>query len=383
MRVSAFALPKILIVDDEADIRFLVASVLKPMPYQLSFAENGTDALAAMRQDVPDLVLLDLMMPAGSGTEIVAGNFGNQVGQQVLRIMRSEEKLRGIKVIVLTAVTDSETKAVCWDHNALAYITKPFKNDVLVEKIMHWMQIRFESEIDERIGELWRWFSHHAGTSANLAGGGSQILQEILRQEGDTLPNREPADNAAGIIIEGTNMLVRAVHQGQALHELSCELRSGNPSLRVLNLADVMEEALENCGELTERAMINMSIDCPSPDEKDPCLIRGHHKLPHAICAVLENAASCCGGADLHISLTQEYDKYIISIEDTGPGIWSGLLEKIFIPFQAKLNTPTLGPGLGLPIAAFITKLSGGTLFAESEMGVGSKFVFTFPVMGG
>lgn len=112
---------KILVVDDEPDIRKYLLLRLQKRGYATNSAKCGMEALELLRQDPPDLVLLDIKMPRMSGYD-------------VLREMRSDERLRGIPVIFVTAHADTHIEqegAIEADDLLL----KPFETEDLFEKI--------------------------------------------------------------------------------------------------------------------------------------------------------------------------------------------------------------------------------------------------------
>ncbi len=88
---------RVLVVDDEADIVALVAFHLAKSGYRVSTAANGTDALAAARQERPMLIVLDLMLPGMSGLD-------------VLRELRANESTRDIAVLLLTARREEQDR---------------------------------------------------------------------------------------------------------------------------------------------------------------------------------------------------------------------------------------------------------------------------------
>ncbi len=124
-------MPKILIVDDEADLVDAISTRLTYLGYEVDEAQNGREGLGAYLQglmnDAPfDLILLDIRMPGMTGTEMLAA-------------LRKEEELRGIAVgngvpiIMLTAVQQpvfESFKQGCDD-----YVLKPYDEAVLVQKI--------------------------------------------------------------------------------------------------------------------------------------------------------------------------------------------------------------------------------------------------------
>ncbi|HEU4990240.1 MAG TPA: response regulator, partial [Gemmatimonadaceae bacterium] len=104
---------RILVVDDEADIVALVAFHLAKAGYRVSTAANGTDALAAARQERPMLVVLDLMLPGMSGLD-------------VLRELRASDATRDIAVLLLTARREERDRIEGLSVGADDYLTKPF-----------------------------------------------------------------------------------------------------------------------------------------------------------------------------------------------------------------------------------------------------------------
>jgi two-component system phosphate regulon response regulator PhoB len=104
---------RILVVDDEADITALVAYHLAKAGYRVSTATNGTEALKAAREERPDVVVLDLMLPGLSGYEVLAE-------------LRKRDETRDVGVILLTARRDEPDRIKGLSLGADDYLTKPF-----------------------------------------------------------------------------------------------------------------------------------------------------------------------------------------------------------------------------------------------------------------
>ncbi len=97
-------LPLVLVVDDEPDMRRYLASMLRET-YRVIEAPDGIAALEKARQQKPDLILLDVMLPGVSGLE-------------VCRSLKEKADTRSIKIIVLTARADEEAKIIALKHGA-------------------------------------------------------------------------------------------------------------------------------------------------------------------------------------------------------------------------------------------------------------------------
>ncbi len=104
---------RVLAVDDEPDLLELVRVGLSQAGYVVETARNGTEALAALRRAPPDLVVLDVMLPDLSGTELCAR-------------IRADQRLASVPVIMLTAKSEEIDRVVGLEVGADDYVTKPF-----------------------------------------------------------------------------------------------------------------------------------------------------------------------------------------------------------------------------------------------------------------
>ncbi|NJR74641.1 MAG: response regulator [Scytonema sp. CRU_2_7] len=112
----------ILVVDDNEANRDVLGRRLERQGHQVTMAENGRQALEKIRQQVPDLVLLDVMMP-------------EMDGYQTLEALKSDKLLRHIPVIMITALDQIESLVKCIDMGAEDYLPKPFDPVILRARI--------------------------------------------------------------------------------------------------------------------------------------------------------------------------------------------------------------------------------------------------------
>ena len=113
---------RILVVDDEPDITALVAYHLAKTGYRVSTATNGADALRAAREERPDIVVLDLMLPGLSGYEVLAE-------------LRKRDETRDVGVILLTARREEADRIKGLSLGADDYLTKPFSPHELALRV--------------------------------------------------------------------------------------------------------------------------------------------------------------------------------------------------------------------------------------------------------
>ena len=105
---------RVLCIDDEPGVIELVSLVLRSQNIQVDGANSGKEGLEAMRRDLPDAVLLDIMMPEMDGWE-------------VYKEMQSDEKLKNIPVIIVTARNSSFEEIIARERAGVNdYVTKPF-----------------------------------------------------------------------------------------------------------------------------------------------------------------------------------------------------------------------------------------------------------------
>ena len=113
---------RVLVVDDEPDITALVAYHLAKAGYRVTTATNGRDALQAAREERPDLVVLDLMLPGLSGYEVLAD-------------LRRRDETKEVGVILLTARRDEPDRIKGLSLGADDYLAKPFSPQELVLRV--------------------------------------------------------------------------------------------------------------------------------------------------------------------------------------------------------------------------------------------------------
>jgi two-component system, OmpR family, response regulator MtrA len=112
----------ILIVDDDPDIRELVAFKLRQMGYGIRIEKDGESGLAAAMDDQPDLILLDVMMPKISGIEMS-------------RHLRADQRTANIPIILITAKAQEADVERGFAAGANDYIVKPFSPRDLVSRV--------------------------------------------------------------------------------------------------------------------------------------------------------------------------------------------------------------------------------------------------------
>lgn len=113
---------KILVIDDESDITALIKARLELASFDVITSLDGRDGLLKARDENPDLIILDIMLPKLDGF-------------QLCRMLKFDQKYKHIPIIMLTARTSEDDKNTGIEAGADAYIVKPFDAQMLIDKV--------------------------------------------------------------------------------------------------------------------------------------------------------------------------------------------------------------------------------------------------------
>jgi two-component system, OmpR family, phosphate regulon response regulator PhoB len=196
------ARPRVLIIEDERALTDVLVYNLEREGYEALVAHDGTEGLRKAQMVLPDLVLLDLMLPGLSGID-------------VCRELRSGERTRDIPIIILSAKAEETDQVVGFSLGADDYVTKPFSVKVLLQRIKA-LQRRIEGatdpvdvieHLDVRIDRV-RHRAYAAGRELDLTPTEFRLLECLLRQPGRAFTRHQLMDAAIG---EGAIVLERTI----------------------------------------------------------------------------------------------------------------------------------------------------------------------------
>ena len=136
---------RILIVDDTLQNIQVLGTILREEGYQLNVAQNGVQALEAVQKILPDLILLDIMMPEMDGFE-------------ACRHLKEDAKTRDIPIIFLTAKIETEDIVHGFSLGAVDYVTKPFNPTELLSRVQTHLQLKTARE---KLADLADKLSHY------------------------------------------------------------------------------------------------------------------------------------------------------------------------------------------------------------------------------
>jgi twitching motility two-component system response regulator PilH len=122
MTSTARAKKKVLVVDDSPVARMMAVTLLKRHPVEVITANNGAEAVTKASAELPDLILMDLMMPEMNGFEAV-------------RVLRSREPTEKIPIVMVTSKGEEDRVQAGYAAGATDYVTKPIDAMILATKI--------------------------------------------------------------------------------------------------------------------------------------------------------------------------------------------------------------------------------------------------------
>jgi two-component system, OmpR family, alkaline phosphatase synthesis response regulator PhoP len=128
---------RVLVIDDEADVRLLYRVNLRHAGYEVLEAEDGKQGIEIALERKPEVVVLDLMMPIVDGFE-------------VLRVLRAEPTFGEVPVLVLTADSRVDDHRICFELGADEVITKPFMPEALTEAMARLLEMSLEDRVAHR-----------------------------------------------------------------------------------------------------------------------------------------------------------------------------------------------------------------------------------------
>lgn len=211
-------MPRVLIIDDDRNLRFAFRRVLDPRTYTIDEAGTGEEGLMLVGSQPYDAILLDLRMPGMSGMEVLE------------KLLKLDPKT---PVIMMTAFGTTDTAIQAIKHGAYDFVLKPFEIDEIQRVVQHAVEARrlmsrkVEVREDEQMPE--------AGDTDTLIGR-SRAMQEVYKQIGRV------AQSDAGVLITGASgsgkeLVARAIYQHSK--------RADKPFLAV-NCAAIPEGLLES-----------------------------------------------------------------------------------------------------------------------------------------
>jgi signal transduction histidine kinase len=371
----------VLVVDDEPDMRRFLVSALSET-YRVIQAANGRSGLEAARTQGPDLVILDLMLPVMNGLE-------------VCRALRDDEATRNIKVLMLTARMDEQTKLQALGSGVNDFLTKPFSTVEVKTRINNLLAARaLEEDLRKRNEELRKAIRRLRATEAqliqsekmnalgSLAGG---LLHEINNPLNHTMMALEVAKMSAAPDDADLNETLDDIDAGmKRIGEIINDLRAfAYPEEMGVQIPFDIREAIETSLRFTASELEDVEV--VRQETNGDWVIGSRTHVTQVLVNMLLNASHAVQSVRgvrhprVRISAEREGSRLQVQVWDNGNGIDSEKINRIFDPFFTTREVGE-GTGLGLSICHTIVNSHGGTIQVKSEKGSWTQFTFDLPI---
>jgi len=351
---------RLLVVDDDVELRASLADVLRDAGFAVLEAANGKDALTLLRSEPPpDAILLDLMMPVMDGWEFRAAQ-------------KREPSLARTPVVVMTADGSPHAEAV----DAALLVRKPFDLRTLLDGVDRVLVSAERRKFGEQLA--------HADRLASLGTLAAGIAHEINNPLAILMGNLSCAETlldsslAAARLREHVRASLEAAHRIRGIVRDVGSFARQNAPVRAVDPRAVLEGALAMVeSELRQRANVERR------HESVPPVLADEGRLAQVFVNLLLNALQAMPegvgpGEICTRTYTSHAGEAVIEVRDTGCGIPADLLDAVFDPFFTT-KPPGEGTGLGLSICASIIKSLGGSIRVDSKVAAGSTFRITLP----
>ena len=353
----------VLIVDDTPDNLRILAGMLTKEGYKIRAAPSGMRAMAAIQKELPDLILLDIMMPEMDGYEVCGR-------------LKEDEQTRDIPVIFISALDKTVDKLAAFSAGGVDYITKPFQlEEVLARVRTHLALQEMRRKLQEQNEQLQqqnaeldafaRTVAHDLKNPLGIIVGYSQMLDEDVA----AMTTEELGDLGKALYKSS----LKSVTIVDALLLLA-SVRKENIELVPLDMAKIVAQVLERL----EVMMTNYQGQITVPDTWPTAL--GYPLWVEEVWINYLSNGLKYGGQSPQLKLGADPlpDGMIrFWVRDTGPGLSPEEQAALFTEFTRLNEVGVEGHGLGLSIVRRIMDKLDGYVGVESEVGQGSLFYFT------
>lgn len=368
---------KILIVDDTPGNIEVLHKTLEPEGYSISVATNGGMALEIAPRLLPDLILLDIMMPGICGYE-------------TCQKLKENERTRDIPVIFISAKGEVDDVVKGFQLGGMDYITKPIRGAEVVSRIKTHLQLSYlkkeqekrvrELELKNRkLEELDKIKNRFLGTAMhdlrNPLSSISGFSDLFLMKEGTF--SEEEKKELIEIINETSKELMGLVND---LLDISvCESGQLNLNLVSGNLGSLIQKKVQ----MSRLASQEKNINIVTSLEEVPDSLFDPNRMGQVLDNLISNAIKFSQpGTSIEVGLGCVADRLEFYVRDEGPGIPEKDQPRLFTEFP-KINVfPTGGEksiGLGLSIVKKIVDAHSGSIHVDSREGEGTAFHVRLP----
>ena len=372
--------PLILVADDVPANVELLADQLQVLGYRTVAAEDGPSALRRCFEELPDLCILDVSMPAGD-----LGVDDRSTGFEVCRRIKRDPRTARIPVIFVTALNDTTDRVKAIEAGGDDFLTKPHNRLVLGARVRSLLKLKAATDaleasylrlrnLEKLRDDLMKMIVHDLKTPLT-----SVLATLEMLDDGDFGAVSDAQRQAIGDCRGRADELLRLIEdllEVARLEETTLQIDRA-PLAPAQFLRDMVDEWTLRFRQSGATATVDVAPGTPTIEADRPLLQR-------VVANLLQNAIAHSNKAvALRLSARPHDEGVLFTVADNGPGIPPEYHDVIFRKFE-RVRTPgqSHGSGLGLAFCKLAVEAHGGRIWVQSRAGEGAHFHFTIPVKG-
>jgi signal transduction histidine kinase len=358
--------PTILLVDDTPENLRLLAQILSDQAYRVRTAINGERALATVQKELPDLILLDILMPDIDGYE-------------VCRRLKADAHLAEVPVIFISALNEVFDKVTAFEVGGVDYITKPFQmeeviarvqthlNLTLMRRTLHQQNLQLQDQNQELEA-----FAHTV--AHDLKNPLATLIGFLHLMEMDHPPTTQAATSNLSFSIQSANRLNNIIDELLLL----ATVRKEQIEFQPVDMGQIIPQAFERIEHMRKRYQPELLIPASWPR------VWGYAPWIEEVWVNYLSNGLKYGGQPPHLELGADVlpgGGVRFWVQDNGPGIAPEAQPLLFTEFTRLDRVRAQGHGLGLSIVRRIMTRMNGACGVQSAPGEGSIFYFDLPAV--
>lgn len=360
---------RLLVVDDVQTNVLLLKAILSKEGYQIRIAENGKKALEMVKEEQPDLILLDVMMPEMDGFEVAEH-------------LSADEAYSDIPIIFLTALDDTDSIVKGFKYGASDFISKPFRKEELMVRLRHQLSLvaarriilEQTEELKKTIAGRDKLYSVIAHDLRSPMASMKMLLNTIMmgidqeKMDPDVFDMLEMANKTSEEVFSLLDNLLKWTKSQLG------KLIVVPQELNIAELADGVVEVMKSVAEVKNIRLLR--------EGHEACLVKVDIEMIKSVIRnLLSNAIKFSNpGSEIIVSVQEEGEQVVLAVKDSGRGIKredQGKLLNDATHFTTFGTGSEEGSGLGLLLCRDFVNKNRGRLWFESEENVGSTFYFS------
>lgn len=352
--------PSILLVDDVPENIQVLHQILDGQNYSFMLATNAKETFEALEKQLPDLILLDVVLPDTNGFEIC-------------KILKENQKTKHIPVIFLTFKTELEDKLRGFELGAVDYITKPFEEAEVIARVKTHIKLKKSEqeliELNATKDKLFSIIAHDLKNPLGVIIGFSSLLENEI----DSL-NKNEIVNSVQLVSKLSRNINNLLDDLLAWAEI--QSKRYKSLIKEINISELINSIIDFYEPIAEKKKIKISYECD-----DICINSDENIIRTTLRNLVSNSIKFTNSnGEVFIKVSLDNSKIQFQVKDNGVGISDKNLSKIFNPnchYTTSGTNKEEGTGMGLTLCKDFLSIINGEIWAESKVGEGSDFYFT------